>query len=502
MATNNKRAAAHGIPSMNNGKSVQTCLPSEPLTFKDVIHDVASWWCYAILKTGDLKLFDELDTILESLPVPFPVSSPLSIRLRCLVPWQEFLLQLYTPGRSVGEKKFETVQDKLLLLHQGFFPKSPAKKEFSDVLRMVQTHSVLSKLYNYFSKGEGAHNDQEHLTNKILEQCNAEWESIYLESDSIPASLLDLTDKTNGWDFEDRRDHILQIVSFPDSPLTYQRLKKKMQSLLLFWFEREIYDSDEAIKRVPELLRKRYRGIGYGDKESASIDTDDVSTISHRSARTLQETIVVTSPIAQNQQNFNSSQMVTGRQQRQQPVSKEKRNQQAIPAMESTDVGDCFDKDPEEELRKLKLRRQRKKRFLHFSQEQKVATGRQMEELLSMPVGEPSYSEASPRKKKVTRRKRRRRNDSTSIIATTRVGSKNERARSKNLSTSSSSGNDFSDNDEEAILWTQEEDEALINGIKWNGYGNWGVILKKEKRLLGSKDEKKLGDRANQLLAH
>jgi len=51
-------------------------------------------------------------------------------------------------------------------------------------------------------------------------------------------------------------------------------------------------------------------------------------------------------------------------------------------------------------------------------------------------------------------------------------------------------------------LGTQEEDEALINGIKWNGYGNWGVILKKEKRLLGSKDEKKLGDRANQLLAH
>ena len=525
MVTNDKTAAAAaavGTPATNNEIPVYTPSPSTSLTFKAVIHDVASWWCYATLKQGDLRLFDELDDILDSLPRPFLASSPLSIRLRCLVPWHELLKQLYTPGCTVGEKRFETIQDKLLLLHQGFFFKTPARKEFNDVLRMVQTHSVLSKLYNYFSKSNGTDNDQEDATNNILDQCNAEWESIYLESDGVPPSLLDLVDKSNGWDFEDRRDHILQIVSFPDSALTYKRLKKKMQSLLLHWFEHEIIDSDETRARVPELLGKRYRGIGYGDEENISKGTAKSAEASRNSpavfkgdGRRLWEdaSIVVRSPIAQQQhQKSQADRGLSAKQQRQQRVmeNKEKRRsleqEHASSDFESSDVGDWSDFDPEEHLRRLKLNREQNKMSRNVSREQRISTGQRMEELLSMPVEGPSYSESSPRRTTVRGRKRRRLDDrdyhhhSATVTTTTRVGSKKDQEFS-NSSASNNSSSDFSDSDDQVSIWTQEEDEALKNGIKWNGYGNWMVILKEGKQLLGSRDEDELKKRANLLLA-
>ena len=525
MTINDKTAAAAaavGIPATNNEKPVYAPSPPTSLTFKAVIHDVASWWCYATLKQGDLRLFDELDDILDSLPRPFLASSPLSIRLRCLVPWHELLKQLYTPGCTVGEKRFETIQDKLLLLHQGFFSKTPAREEFNDVLRMVQTHSVLSKLYNYFSKSNGTDNDQEDATDNILDQCNAEWESIYLESDGVPPSLLDLVDKCNGWDFEDRRDHILQIVSFPDSALTYKRLKKKMQSLLLHWFEHEIINSDETRERVPELLGKRYRGIGYSDEKNISKDTAisaeasrNSPAVSKSDGRRLWEdaSIVVRSPIAQQQhQKSQADRGLSAKQQRQQQVmdNKEKRRsleqEHASSDFESSDVGDWSDFHPEEHLRRLKLNREQNKMSRNVSREQQISTGLRMEELLSMPVGEPSYSESSPRRTTVRGRKRRRLDDrdyhhhSATVTTTTRVGSKKDQ-EFLNSSTSNKNSSDFSDSDDQVSIWTQEEDEALKNGIKWNGYGNWMVILKEGNRLLGSRDEDELKKRANLLLA-
>lgn len=516
--TTDNRRGADGTQTMDSKTTVCTPSLSPTLTFKAVINDVASWWCYAILNQGDLRLFDELDQILDSLPGPLLATSPLSIRLRCLVPWHELLKQLYTPGCSVGEKKFETIQDKLLLLHQRFFPKTPAREEFNDVLRMVQTHSVLSKLYNYFSNSDDTGNDEEETTKKILYQCNAEWESIYLESDGIPPSLLDLVDKSNGWDFEDRRDHILQIVSFPDSSLTYKRLKKKMQSLLLHWFEHEIIDSDKTVGKVPELLEKWYRGIGYGDEQNLLEDVAK-STEAFRNSRTISEenthlrkdaSNLVTGTINRQQQKPGAGQGPST--QRQQRFSEKKRNsgsldqEQARLILESTDVGDWSEFDPEEELRRLKLHRERKKRFLNFSQEQRISTGQHLDELLPMPVGEPSYSEA-PSPRPTTRGRNRRRLDDRdylqhSSIIPTKTRNRSKRLKSVSRTIISTSCSDFSDSDEQASLWTQEEDKALQDGIKWNGYGNWVVILKKEKLILGSRDEDDLRNRANILLAH
>ena len=533
--TNPKTPSVGGADAPNNKSQISTFSPSLHLTFETVIQDVASWWCYAILKQGDLNLFDELDDILDSLPGPFPAASPLSIRLRCLVPWQELLKQLHTPGCSVGEKRFETIQDKLILLHQGFFSKTYGKEEFNEVLKMVQTHAVLSKLYCYFSKSDGAHTEQTNATNKLLDQSNADWESIYLESDGVPPSLLDLVDKSNGWDHEDRRDHILQIVSFPDSVLTYKQLKEKMQSLLLHWFEIEIHDSNEA---VPELLRKRYRGIGYGGEENVPKDAirtnesfRNTIAVSNVDTRRLREetSLVMTSQQEEEEQSKEQQQKSRiGRRlspkkkqqkQQQQRISENKRKNNSLDqeqeslVSESSDCDDWSDFEPEEELRRLKLHRERQKRLRNFSQEQRVSAERRMEQLLPMPVGESSYSEASPRRKLTRGRKRRHLHDqyychhAITNPTTTVTGLNNEQGfwgtseSTSSSSGSSSSSSDFDDSDDEVIPWTREQDEALRNGIKWNGYGNWAMILKGKFFLLGSKDEDELRNRANLLLA-
>mmetsp|Transcript_13463 Transcript_13463/g.31682 ORF Transcript_13463/g.31682 Transcript_13463/m.31682 type:complete len:504 (-) Transcript_13463:2234-3745(-) len=497
---NEVAALARESKAMNSVTTGYRSSLSPPLTFKSVIQDVASWWCYAILKHGDLRLFDELDHVLDSLPKPFLASSPLSIRLRCLVPWHELLKQLYTPGYSLGEKQFETIQDKLLLLHKGFFFKNTPTEEFNDVLRMIQTHTILSKLYNFFAHNGDCNNE---TTNKILEQCNGEWKSIYLDSDGVPPSLLDLVDKTNGWDFEDRRDHILQIVSFPDSPLTYKRLKRKMQSLLLHWFEHEISDVDETGAKVPELLRKRYRNIGYGKMEDISQGiTEATEFMSKRSATCNFPTSPITDQSLLQRKKSRASQMSFGQQQNAKKRRSLEQVEKANIVFDPPDVDNWFDLDPEEVPKQLQSEHERKNRFLAYSHEQKISTGRRMEKLLSMPVGEPSYSEASPHIRENYSQKRRSQANNDAhprCFATARFGSKTEEI-SSNSSTSSRSG--LINFDEENSRWTQEEDNALKNGIKWNGYGNWIVIRNEEKLILGSRDENELRKRANQLLAH
>ena len=423
-------------------------------------------------------MFDELDEILDSVPGPFPASSLLSIRLRLLVPWQELLKQFYTPGCTVGQKKFDGIQDKLLLLHQGFFSNTSATQEFNDVLRMVQTHSVLSKLYDYFSKTEGLSDEQQAATNKVLDQSSADWESIYLESDGVPPSLLDLVDKTNGWDHEDRRDHILQIVSFPDSALTYKRLKKKMRSLLLFWFENEIVDPNGESDDVSELLQMRYRGFGYGavPNDAAPIATTPGNTPAATQTDT-EASVVVATPVAKETVEEKQQPLETEQEPREatKPSPKQQEPQQLRSTSKqdtfSSDSSDWSDSDDEEEVRP------------------------------SMPVGEPS----SPSQRKMTSHRKRRRLDG---------GYQNRRlpmhTHSKTKSTvsdwsdsddSDSSGSDFDDSEDEGTPWTQEQDEALKNGIRWNGYGNWEMILQQEEDLLGSKDKKDLQNRANSLLS-
>eukprot|EP00536_Pseudo-nitzschia_multiseries_P010688 jgi/Psemu1/307513/fgenesh1_kg.335_\ len=49
--------------------------------------------------------------------------------------------------------------------------------------------------------------------------------------------------------------------------------------------------------------------------------------------------------------------------------------------------------------------------------------------------------------------------------------------------------------------WSQEEDEALGSGVGLNGYGNWKVILRAKKELLGSKSQDELKNRADSLIA-
>lgn len=512
--TNNNTPSARGTPSANDQTPMSPSSPSRPLTFKTVIQDVASWWCYAILKKGDLKLFDELDEILDSLPGPLPASSSLSIRLRCLVPWHELLKQLYTPRCTLGEKQFETVQDKLLLLHQGFFSKTAAAEEFNTVLRMIQTHTVLSRLYKYLSKIEDAQNDQRNATIRVLDQCNAEWESIYLEANGVPPSLLDLVDKNNGWDFEDRRDHIVQIVSFPESALTYQGLKKKMQTLLLHWFEHEIDDSDENCPKVPELLGKRYRGIGYGGDNSVENDATKIFengeiTRADPKVDAEENSRGATYPsVLRKQSRTKRPEKNTKKQRKGNGLNNEDKNGLVY---DSDNLSDWSDFDPDEELRRLKLNRERQKK-LRFQK------GRQMEEeLVSMPVGEPSYS--SPERKGFLGRSRGRLNDRdnrghSADVPSSALSKRRKRTREQsektfdpkslvtkhnNWDTDDSSGSDFGDSDDGAP-WAREEDEALNNGIQCNGYGNWVAILHQEKRFLGSRNEDELRKRANILM--
>ena len=533
MVTTNEKAG----PTVAASPARKETVPSL-LTFKAIIVDVASWWCYAILKRGDLKLFDELDSILESLP-PIPAGSPLSTRLRCLVPWQELLKQLYTPGCTVGKKTFDEIQDKFVLLQASFNSRTRSRtnKEYNDILRMLQTHSVLSKLYNYLAKGDEDEDeddddfDDEHTTtntntntNTILDECDYQWRYIYLDIHQIPPSLLCLVNKNNGWDCEDRRDHIIQIVSFKDSALTYKRLKNKMQSLLLRWFEDEIDDGG----MVPELLEKRYRGIGFGDNAQqtthpamAILDAAAAAAAaaSNENTRHLDaaaeddsNSIVMRFPIVQRQKSRVDQNKSTVKQQRVSSNNnnnnnnnnrKSSRSLESVLDFNSEDESESEspDFDPEKKVKRVKLQRERRKRFKIFSQQQQhqISTAQRLEELLSMqPVGE-LYDSSTRRTTTTTtptttsRGQKRRRQDRSYHINPRHV-------RAKRPTFSSSNSNSDSIDSEQNIRWTKEEDNALINGIERYGYGNWPPIFKSERLILNKKGQSEMRDRANTLM--
>ena len=279
----------------NNNNNNNNVLSS--ITYKETIVEFVSWWCYAVLKHRNLSLFNELQCVLNcchrvSSSVTIQPNSSLSFQLRCLVPWHELLIQLYTEGVSVSKKRFDRVQDSLVLLHERLFAKTGATEpKYVHLVESLQTHSVLSKLYKYLSDG-ATDDDDSKTTDSILKKCNERWKMIYLNEDRIPQSLMDLVDTGNGWNKNKRKDCIVQIVSAKDSTLRYRRLMDTMQSLLLRWFENEIKIGDNSHKdaRVSELLKIRYRGIGFGADVVADFDATFASnSISNNNNITAQE---------------------------------------------------------------------------------------------------------------------------------------------------------------------------------------------------------------------
>eukprot|EP00536_Pseudo-nitzschia_multiseries_P010689 jgi/Psemu1/307514/fgenesh1_kg.335_\ len=189
------------------------------VTHKAIMIDLASWWCYTVLTGRNVRLPDEFGCVIQFL-APISWQSPLSIRLRCLVIWQDLLAQIDTPGYDPGKKRFESILDRLILLRKNFFPESPSEDKYNEVLRMIQTHKILSEMFNCFEKmvksGKNKRGDtKDNSMNATLDHCNDTLKNIYTGSnDKIPTWLTNLVNKRNGWNAEDRVDHITKIVTY------------------------------------------------------------------------------------------------------------------------------------------------------------------------------------------------------------------------------------------------------------------------------------------------
>ena len=423
------------------------------VTFQDNITDITSWWCWAILQNRDLSLFEEFEGVLQCLSQTspnIPKNSPLGIRLHCLVPWQELLKELYTEGLGIGKKKFERIQDTLVLLRQRNFPETPAAQEYKEVLRMVQTHSVLSKLHKYLS-GDDALNDRNKTSDDKLDECEAKWRTIYLDVDHIPQSLKDLVDKT--WDRKTRKAHIKHIVSSSSSILTYKMLRNKMQKLLLRWFEHEI-EGD-----VPELLEKGYRGIGFGN-------------IPYNNKNSLPKNIISNIPDAVDEKIAEIKQSPV------EPPKKkslERKSQSKLPTDSSESDLIDYVKKVEENL--LEMKRKYKNSTMEGAS-------------LSVPAGESSFS-------------LNKRPKQDHIVEKERHNVENGRHNfdgSYSISKPSQWDSDTSEVENNIIRWSKEEDISLENGIQRYGFGNWKAIIKSSGEIFASKNKTDLSDRAKILI--
>ncbi|VEU38795.1 unnamed protein product [Pseudo-nitzschia multistriata] len=434
---------------------------SSSLTSKKVMIDVASWWCYVILNGENLHLYDEFENILE-LSGPIPLNSTLHVRLRCIAIWQDLLKELNAPGNGSGKHRFESIQDKLILLHKDSFPKTRAKKEYNEVLRMLQTHNVLSKMYEYFktvnnhekTNKSGIWHETNKNNNEVLDQCNADFKNLYLRlDDGMPTSLLDLVDKKNGWDASDRMDHITQIAYYETSPLTHEKLKSNIQSLLLHWFEHEIFDTDDETGKpiVTELLEKRYRGIGFGGTSGNGNERTPSSPVAVRDAAA--ELVADVSTDVYLPTGIGS------------PSSRQRR-QRTKTRRASMSPG-----NRRQNPKKQKAQYPKQKLDVSFD------TNEDEDENGYNLLSNDEYEEQQNRLKARHKRKKR----ILSIVRRNIYG----------VTTM------YKSDDEN---WSQEQDDALIQGMKWNGYGNWSTILSEQKDLLGSKGEIELRSRANILL--
>jgi hypothetical protein len=429
------------------------------VTFQNNISDITSWWCCAILKNHDLSLFEEFEGVLQCLSQTspnIPKNSPLGIRLHCVVPWQELLKELYTEGFGIGKKKFERIQDTLVLLRQRNFPETSAEQEYKEVLMMVQTHSVLSKLYKYLSGDDDAALDDKNKTSDdILDECEAKWRTIYLDVDHIPQSLKDLVDKTNGWDCKTRKAHIKHIVSSSGSILKYKILRNKMQKLLLRWFEHEI-EGD-----VPELLEKGYRGIGFGKISSDNNRSLSKNIISNIDPDAVDKKIaeIKKSPVESPKKK-----------------SLNRNSESKLPKDSSHSDSSGVDEKKEVELLEMK----RKRKNIPRSSMMEGAS-------LSVPAGESSFS---PNKKHHIVKKGRHNVEK----------GRHNFDGSYSISKPSRWDSDSSEVENNIIRWSKEEDIALENGIQRYGFGNWKAIIKSSGEIFASKNKTDLKDRAKILI--
>mmetsp|Transcript_726 Transcript_726/g.1744 ORF Transcript_726/g.1744 Transcript_726/m.1744 type:complete len:550 (-) Transcript_726:2695-4344(-) len=506
-----------------------------PLTHKAVMIDLASWWCYTVLSGRNRRLPDEFGSILQFL-APIPSHSPLSIRLRCLVLWQDLLAQIDTPEDGTGRKRFEIILDRLILLRKDFFSESPNEDEYDEVLRMVQTHKILSEMFKRFGKiskiaktGRRKRGDTNgHFTNAMLDQYNDAIKNIYIGSDDkIPASLVNLVNKYNGWDAEDRIDHITQIVTSQMSTLGYGRLKNKLQSLLLRWFEYEIEDTscETGVAKIPELLAIRYRGIGFGsrskdDKGKSPYHSDSVlRTGTGTGTVTTTTTTAVDSNESQKrsqrqQQHIPTETLTPASLERLQRTTTKDREEAPSPCHQQEHMSQGHPKpkptrnareretsDPPDRERKSdssgngdenKESRNRlhvrKRRLSVCSQPQPRTQGESEDD-------ETSSSAKSPLPLPIGQARKRYRRDRGTNRSRPMTTPPEKKRPISSLSARANYTRDAGG------TWSQEEDQALGSGVGRNGYGNWNAILRAEKKVLGAKCKGDLKDRADLLIA-
>ncbi|KAG7364526.1 hypothetical protein IV203_037728 [Nitzschia inconspicua] len=241
---------------------------STPIAFSDTMLDLASWWCHYILQNSRLELFDELSEMLEFV-APIEEGSPFSIRLHCLVVWQELLQQTtprvaiatIDPGDTTAQypplesRTFEAVQDKLVLIHTKYFRHDTAAlQEYQEVVRMIRVHHELAILYRKLKDVGKDPNEVNLALDHALQKGR---DDIYFGGNhQIPLELQDIVVKENGFSTEKRLQSIMDILHDTDSQLAVKWLLLKTQMVLLHWCEWKIPGG------APVLVKSNYQGVG------------------------------------------------------------------------------------------------------------------------------------------------------------------------------------------------------------------------------------------------
>lgn len=239
----------------------------QSIAFSDTMMDMANWWCHYILQNSKLELFDEFSDVLEYL-APIQEGSALSIRLHCLVVWQELLKQT-SPKTAISadndaeakhpppleSRDFEAVQDKLVLLHTRYFLHDmAAMQEYQEVVRTIRVHHELSILYGKL-KEDG--DNPEEVNAALDEALSKGRDDIYFgDNYQIPAELQTIVVKENGLSAKQRLQGIEDVINNDDSELAVKWLLLKTRMVLLHWCEREVPGG------VPYLVLAKYRDVG------------------------------------------------------------------------------------------------------------------------------------------------------------------------------------------------------------------------------------------------
>jgi hypothetical protein len=257
--SSNEDSEEEAPPSDDNDDDDPTTSPT--MSFRDTMHDLAHWWCHAILHQHDhVRIFDELGELLEFL-APLPEGSPLCVRLQCVAVWQELLQQTTTTRDGpppLEDRDFSAMQDKLILTRSRYFASDDeCLEEYKDVLRMIRVHHELCHLYERL---DDTRYSGDEMMASLEETLHKGRDEIYFGLSEIPMELAQLVVKENGWTWEQRRHKIVEILlggqDREESELSVRWLKIKTQLLLLHWCEQCIEGG------APELVKKKYGGVG------------------------------------------------------------------------------------------------------------------------------------------------------------------------------------------------------------------------------------------------